>query len=164
MKRTMLKGVLTMLRRSGMNVMAQDTNADSKLAGAWTWQIEIPERPIGPIFGVATIQRDGTMTSTDTTQIIPQKVDPSFQDPFFTSASLGVWKKTANGYLATHVELLANPDSSLFAKCTTNWNVKVSEDGNSFSGTAILKCVSAQGEEQNSPQLPISGKRIEAVE
>lgn len=146
------------LHAVAVSAVAQSTTAN-KLVGSWTWRITIPDRPVGPIVGLANVQADGTMISADATQVIPQLSGPPPADPFYTTASLGAWKATKDGYSATHTELLVLPDSSLFASCVSQWAVKVSDDGNSFDGTASFRCTFADGSSEEPVRLPISGVR-----
>lgn len=134
---------------------------DSKLVGAWRTQIDIDGRPQGSIFGVMIVGADGTMHYSDVTQVIPQQVGAALSAFAFTTTSVGVWQKASNGYDLTHVELLANIDSSLFGVCTTDFAVQLNSDASQFTGTATFTCEDATGQSAGPPATaPISGKRI----
>jgi len=134
---------------------------DSGIVGSWRTQISIPGRPQGDIFGVMAVGADGTMHYSDLTQVIPQQVGDAISAFAFTTTSIGVWAKAQNGYALTHVELLANIDSSFFGACTTDFAVQLSADGKQFTGTATFTCEDATGQQAGPPATePISGKRI----
>jgi hypothetical protein len=151
-------GALALLVSSVAPAVAQ---GDFGLVGPWRTQIDIPGRPAGSIYGVMNVSFDGTMHYSDTSQVVPQKVGPGISDFAFTTPSLGAWQKTQSGYALTHVELLANPNSSLFGVCTTDFAIQLTGNGAEFSGTATFTCVDAGGRSGGPPETaPISGKRI----
>lgn len=152
-----LAGALALLVSGLLQAGAQDFG----LVGSWRTQIDISGRPQGSIQGVMKVSFDGTMQYSDVTQVVPQKVGPDIAAYAFTTPSIGVWQKAQNGYALTHVELLANPDSSLFGVCTTDFSVQLSNNGTEFTGTATFTCVDAKGQSGGPPATaPISGKRI----
>lgn len=154
---TRIAGLLALASSSLFQISAQDFG----IVGSWRTQIDIPKRPAGSIYGVMKVSFDGTMQYSDTTQIIPNRVGPDISAFAFTTPSIGVWQRVPNGYALSHVELLANGDSSLFGVCTTDFSVQLNNNGTEFTGTATYTCVDASGGSGGPPQtVALSGKRI----
>ena len=152
-----IAGMLVLMSGSLLQISAQDFG----IVGSWRTQIDIPKRPAGSIYGVMKVSFDGTMQYSDTTQIVPNRVGPDISAFAFTTPSIGVWQKVQNGYALSHVELLANGDSSLFGVCTTDFIVQLNSDGTAFTGIATYACVDAAGGSGGPPQtVAMSGKRI----
>ena len=91
----------------------------------------------------------------------PGKVGPAPTDIIYQTAYFGAWERTDTGYFLKTVQFVASPDSSLFGGCTLTMSIKLSDDDNSFSGTATNACMDAKGQPAGPPQtVPITGKRI----
>jgi len=150
-------GALALFVGSMLPAGAQDLG----LVGSWRTQIDIPGRPQGSIYGVMVVGSDGTMHYSDLTQVIPQQVGAAISAFAFTTTSVGAWQKAPSGYALTHVELLANIDSSLFGVCSTDFAVQLTGNGAEFSGTATFTCFDASGQQAGPPDTErISGRRI----
>jgi hypothetical protein len=141
---------------------AQAQFIDLSFVGSWRTEIDIPGRPAGPINGLMLAHADGTGLYSDLTQVIPQQVGPKSTDIAYTTPSFGSWLRSRTGIRFTHVELLANPDSSLFGVCTTIFTLQQTGT-DAYSGNATFSCVDANGVSAGPPAtFPMKTKRISA--
>jgi hypothetical protein len=97
---------------------------------------------------------DGTLVETDGGALAPVEMT-------YGSPGHGIWRRTAERrYEIKNIILVVNPDGTLFLTGTINLTIRISKDGNSFSGEGTYSFLGPDGNDFGTGAETISGERI----
>jgi hypothetical protein len=139
--------------RSGSLLQVSDNDSEHSIVGFWTFEMKAKDSPGLPDgfvvdHGFAQWHSDGT------------EIMNSSRPPATGSFCLGVWKRTGESYKLNHFALSWNPDNTFFGQANIREDVRLSEDGKSFSGTFSLTQYDQSGTAVFHAVGEITGKRI----
>jgi hypothetical protein len=129
-----------------------DTANPPTLVGSWVASVTPTPAVVPPFRELFTFHSDGTLTMID---------DNAGGPPFPFTPGHGVWKKSGDTYTFHYLNLIYDP-TAFTSNGTANITVKVklSQDGDSFSGTGHLKVSDNDGNVLFEADGVITGSRI----
>lgn len=120
------------------------------------WHVKFISRNSPGIPNGAVIDSGFSQWHSDGTEIMN-----SSRRPVTQSFCLGVWKKTGpSAYKLNHFAISWNPDGSLLGPANLREQIRVSHNGESFSGTFTIDQYNSSGKLQTHIAGNIEGKRI----
>jgi hypothetical protein len=139
--------------RAGSFLRISGHDSEHSIVGFWKFEMKAKDSPGLP--DGLTIDHGFAQWHSDGTEIMN-----SSRAPATGSFCLGVWKRTADSYKLNHFALSWNPDNTFLGPANIREDVRLSEDGKSFSGTFSLTQYNQAGTAVFHAVGEITGKRI----
>lgn len=139
--------------------------ASPSLAGSWQLTLiastpALSARPVAPIPALATFTEDGSMIETDATEVVAMTT--SSGAPVYATPGHGIWQPgpVVGRLFIQFVNLLVNPNESLYAKKTVTITGALDSTGDRFRGGYSFELVDPTGQVIATGSGTVTGERI----